>query len=998
MIDRQRLVRVLCAGLLALAGLFAQVDRATLTGTVTDPSEAAVAGATAVVESAATGFKREAVSNETGVYRFVLLPVGVYTLTVSKEGFQTRKYEDVVLQVGQTRRLDVALPVGAIVTEVAVTADAPVLQQNSAEIGTVIDRRKVQSIPLNGRNWSALLALAPGATNTGEGSQNTIRFNGRSRDDNNFTFDGVDATGVKDPRQEANLRLNISLDSIEEFRVSSGLYNAESGNGAGAQMNLVSKSGSNEFHGGLFEYFRNDKLDARRPTDSSGKPPFRLNQFGGNLGGRLVRDTTFFFVNYEGLEQRLATTLTGSVPGEALRRQVLAASPALRPVIEAYKPGTARTSNAEVDTLTSVGSQPWTEKSGLVKIDHRFGPATSMFVRYNADDGRIDELRNALLETRTSNFRTQNGAVQFQRILSPALFAEVRLGVNRSALHRYTNGTFGEGVAVSGLITLQPDRAEVEVGTSYGVIPALTWIRGRHTVKFGGEVRKIDLVLSDTGQVTTSFASRALFVQNKADSVSLGSSLPGVKGLRPYYFAYAQDEMKLTRSLTLSAGLRYEYYAVAKTNDGRGRVFDLERCGGFCAAGAPWYFADRNNFAPRAGLGWAPRALGGNTVFRLGFGIFYGPGQLDDVNAPIDSIPETYTLSSRDLPTLSFPAAQYIGRAGSTGISARALQRDRRDGYSQQWTFSVQRELPLQFVLQAAYVGSNGHHLFGRSFINTIDPAAGVRPYPAFSNVDIKVNQNNSSMQAGQLSLTRPMSRGFQWQTEYMWSKNLSDNAGAGDGGNWMISNCRVCERGPADWDIRHTATMTGLYELPFGAGRSYRLRNRLANLLAGGWSLSGVFTARTALPFNVTVNRSASELPDGVVSTPGRSAPSQRPNLVLGQPLYPQQKTALMWLNAAAFAAPPKGTWGTLPRNFLRGPSLWQADLAIGKQAPLGERARLEFRAEVFNLFNRAQYGSPNANFSNSGTFGRITSVVNNNPTGAGGPRQIQLALRASF
>ncbi len=995
---RRRLLLWVCTTVLTLSGLHAQVDRATLTGTVTDPSDASISGAVAVVESPATGFRREVQSNAAGEYRFVGLPVGTYSLTVGKSGFQVRKYEDVALSVGETRRIDVALEVGTIVTEVAVTAEAPVLQQNNAELGTVIDRNQVQSIPLNGRNWSALLALAPGATNTGEGSQNTIRFNGRSRDENNFTFDGVDATGVKDPRQEANLRLNISLDAIEEFRVSSGLYNAESGTGAGAQMNLVSKSGTNDYHGGLFEYFRNDKLDARRPTDLTGKPPFRLNQFGGNLGGRIVRDRTFFFVNYEGLEQRLSTTLTGSVPSPSLRQQVLAASPALRPVIEAYKPGTARTSNADVDTLTSVGSQPWTEKSGLVKVDHRFNEATSMFVRYNVDDGRIDELRNALLETRTNNFRTQNGVVQFQHVFSPALLGEVRLGVNRSALHRDTNGTFGEGVSVSGLISLQPNRSEVEVGTSYGLIPSLTWIRGRHTFKFGGEVRKIDLVLADTGQVTTSFSSRSLFVQNKADSVSLGSALAGVKGLRPYYNAYAQDEWKLSRSLTLSTGVRYEYYSVAKTGDGRGRVFDLQRCSGFCTQGTPWYFADKNNWAPRVGLGWAPRPLGGKTVFRMGYGVFYGPGQLDDVNAAIDSIPETFTLSSRDVPTLSFPAAQFVGQATSTGISARALQRDRRDGYSQQWTFSIQQQLPMHFVLQTAYLGSNGHKLFGRSFINTIDPATGVRPYPAFSNIDIKVNQNNSSMQAAQLSLSRPAHQGFQWQAQYMWSKNLSDNAGAGDGGNLMISNCRVCDRGPADWDIRHTATMTGLCELPFGAGRRHAIRNPVANLVLGGWSLSGFFTARTGLPFNVTINRSTSDLPDGVVSTPGRSAPAQRPNLVLGQPLYPADPSPLNWLNAAAFAAPPKGTWGTLPRNFLRGPALWQMDLAIGKRAAIAERRSLEFRAEMFNLFNRAQYGSPNANLSNLGTFGRITQVVNTSPTGAGGPRQIQLMLRLAF
>ena len=539
--------------------LEAQIDRATISGTVTDQTGAVVAGVGIVAEYPATGLRRETESNEMGIYLLPQLSIGVYTLTFRLEGFQTKRYEQVALAVGQVRNLDVELAVSGIAEEVQITAEMPMLQQNNAEVGTVIEQRQINAIPLNGRNWTALLALAPGATNTGEGSQNTVRFNGRGRDENNFTLDGVDATGVKDPRQEANLRLNISLDSIAEFRVSSGLYNAESGNGAGAQMNLVSKSGTNEFHGGVFEFFRNDKLDARRPTDAA-KPPFRLNQFGGNLGGPIVRDKTFFFVNYEGLEQRLATTLTGSVPSESFKQTVLATSPALKSVMDAYQPGTVRTSQADIDTLSIAASQPWTEKSGLFKVDHRFSDQTSMFVRYNLDDGSITELRSALLETRVSRFRTQNGVIQLQHIFSTTLLGETRIGVNRSALHRDTNGTFAEGVSISGLINLQPDRTEVEVGTSYSLIQSVSWLHGGHTFKFGGEYRKIDLVLSDTGQVTTSFSSRPNFAQNRADSISFGSAMPGVKGLRPYYFGYAQDEFKATRTLTLSLGARYEYF------------------------------------------------------------------------------------------------------------------------------------------------------------------------------------------------------------------------------------------------------------------------------------------------------------------------------------------------------------------------------------------------------------------------------------------------------
>jgi len=959
---------------------FAQLDKANLTGVVTDSSGGVVRGAAVRIEAPATGFSRVGETNETGAYILSHVPVGDYIVTFSKDGFQPSRFEKIVLRIGQTRALDATLQISTTASQIVVTDTPPALQTTNAEISLVFEQEQMRSLPLNGRNWTSFLMLAPGATNTGDGSQNSVRFMGRSRDDNNFTFDGVDATGVKDPRQEANLRLNISLDSIAEFRVSSGLYNAESGNGAGAQMNLVSKSGTNTFHASAFEFFRNDKLDARRPIDAA-RPPFRLNQFGGNAGGRIIKDKTFYFANYEGLQQRLAQTFINTVPSAAYKARVAATSPALRPVMDAYKPGTLRTSNADQDQLVSAASQPWTENSGLIKVDHRFNDKTSVFARYNIDNGLISELRNVLLETRVSNFRTQNGVVQLQRLFSTNLLAETRLGVNRSALRRDTNGTFNEGVSIPGFVTLQVDRTEVEIGTSYSLNQSLAWTKGRHNFKFGGEFRKIDLVLSDTGQITTSFASRDSFVLNRADSVSFGSALPGVKGLRPYYFLFAQDELKLNREITLSVGTRYEYYSVAKTSDGRGRVFDLARCNGFCQAGTPWYFPDRNNWAPRVGIAWARN----RSVVRVGYGMFYGAGQIDDVNAAIDSIPETFSLTARDQPALAFPANTFVTQARSTGVSARALQRDRRDGYSQQWTLSLQQQLPFALVAQAAYLGGNGHKMFGRSFINTIDPATGRRPYPGFSNVDIKTNDANSSMNALQMSVQRASRNGLQWQTQYMWSHNISDNAGAGDGQNIMISGCRACDRGNADWDIRHTMTTNAAYELP-------------TKFLRGGWNISGIATARTGLPFSASVNRAAADLPDGVATTPGRTAPAQRPDFVAGEPLYTSSPSAAGWLNPAAFRVPARGTWGNLPRNALRGPGLWQVDISVGKRTAIRESLNVEFRAELFNLFNRAQYGNPNANISNPAQFGRITGVVNANPTGFGGPRQIQLMLRLNY
>lgn len=968
-----------------------------MAGTVTDAAGGSVPGARVKLTQPATGMSRETITAETGTYIFPGLPVGTFEVTFDKEGFSSAVVRNVVLQVGQRATVDMTLNVSSVATQVEVVAQAIELDRTSAEVATVVNSSDIRNVPLNGRNWASFMVIAPGAVNTGEGNQNSTRFFGRSRDENNWTLDGVDATGVKDPRQEANLRLVISLDSIAEFRVSSSTYTAETGGGAGAQVNVVSKGGTNDFHGSAFEYFRNDIFDARRPIDAA-RPAFRLNQFGGNMGGPIIRNKTFFFANYEGLQQRLAQTFIGFVPSASYKDRVRATSPVLRPVVDAYLPGTFRTADPDIDQLNTVGSQPWEENSGLVKVDHRFDDRNSMFVRYNVNVGKIDEIRNALLETRTSDFTTHNGTIQYQRLWSPRVLSETKLGFNRSVLNRATNGTFAEGVAIPGYVSLQVNRKEVEAGTSFSLVQTVAWTTGRHAFKFGGEIRPVYLVFSDTGQASTSFASRPDFVINKANSISISGANPSRKVMRPYYFGFAQDEWRVRQNLTLNLGMRYEYYSVSKTADGAGRVFDLYRCSGFCAPGTPWYFPDKNNLAPRFGLAWSPDQFKGKTVFRLGYGLFYGPGQLDDVNAALDSIPENYALSQREEPNLSFPAIRFIGQAQSQGISPRSLQRDRRDGYSQQLSFTIQQQLPANFIAQAGYVGTNAHHQFNRTFVNTIDPRTGTRPLPTFSNVDEKQNNGNSSFNGLQMSLQRAARSGLNWNTQYMWSKNISDNAGAGDGSQSMISACRQCERAAADWDVRHTFTTIASYPLPFGPGRAYGPKSGFGGVLLSGWELSGLGTARTGRPFNITVNRSAASLPDGVASTPSASAPPQRPNYVAGQPLYPSNQSVDFWLNPAAFSVPANGTWGNLGRNAARAPGMWQVDLALGKRTRITESVNVEFRGEVFNVFNRAQYGLPQSNISQAAQFGRIVNVINTTPTGIGGPRQIQLMLRLNY
>lgn len=959
----------------ALSLLLAQVDRATLSGTITDPSGALLSGAKVVVESKATGFRREVVS-ESGFYRIAALPVGSFEVQISSNGFNTLRFDNVLLTVGQSRTLDAQLALGAVATAVEISASTTPLDQSNAEIGAAIGEAQIKNIPLNGRHWAALMALAPGAVNVGEGNQNSIRFFGRPRDDNNWTTDGVDSTGIKDPRQEGNMRLVMSMDSIAEFRVNSLPFTAEGGVGGGAQVNLVTKSGTNEFHGSAFEFFRNSALDARRPFDGANPPPFRLNQFGGNLGGPIQKDKTFFFANYEGLLQRLTISRAdGLVPSARFRERTPAA---LRSLINLYPLGNAPGADANVDRLIAQTPERRNEHSGLARVDHRLSEKHSLFFRFAMSDALISQIRNGLLETRDSLIRPTNVTAQWQQIWSPTLLNEAKLGFNRSALTRNDVGRIPEGVAIPGFSSTQPTTYIIEKPSTYSIVDNLSWIRGRQTIKLGGEIRRIHLNVGNGASTSVTFASQDAFLRNALDRVSVSGQLDTVGVRRTFNSVYFQDEFRLNPELTINLGVRYEYYTVSKDVYGRGRVFDFTRCQGFCAAGTPWFFPDRDNIAPRFSLAWSPKALGGKTVIRTGYGRYFGPGQNDDVTAAIDSLPESFSLTAADAPGLFYPPTSFLPQLRSQGQTPRSVQRDRKEPESHQWTLSIQREFPGSMVAQVAYVGNVGRNQLTRTYVNTLDPVTRRRPLTNFGQVDEKRFDGITNFNGLQASLTRSFTKGWLFQAQYMWGHAISDSAGSGEGGQIQDVTCRACDRGPADYDIRQTFTANSVYQLPWARNRWF-----------GGWDMSGIFTARTGTPLSVLVNRAAANVPSGQTQV-------QRANYIGGNVYLPNPGPD-GWLNPAAFAAPANGTYGNAGRNVFRGPALWQADIGLSKRFRITERLALDFRTEAFNLFNRAQYGNPVNNISNS-TFGRINVTANDGATGAGTSRQLQFMLRMSF
>jgi hypothetical protein len=458
----------------------------------------------------------------------------------------------------------------------------------------------------------------------------------------------------------------------------------------------------------------------------------------------------------------------------------------------------------------------------------------------------------------------------------------------------------------------------------------------------------------------------------------VGGQLDTVGVRRTFSSVYFQDEFRMSSELTVNLGLRYENYTVSKDVYGRGRVFDIVRCQGFCAPGTQWFFPDNDNIAPRVSLAWSPKALGGKTVIRTGYGRYFGPGQNDDVTAAIDSLPENFSLTAADAPALSYPPAPFLGQLRSQGQTPRSVQRDRKEPESHQWTLSIQRELPGSMVAQVAYVGNVGRNQLTRTYVNTLDPVTRRRPLTAFGQIDEKRFDGITNFNGLQSSLTRSFTKGWLFQAQYMWGHAISDSAGSGEGGQIQDVACRACDRGPADYDIRQTFTANTVYQLPWARNRFY-----------GGWDLSGIFTARTGTPLTILVNRAAANVPSGQTQT-------QRANYIGGNVYLPNPGPD-GWLNPAAFAAPANGTYGNAGRNVFRGPGLWQTDIGLSKRFRVTERIGLDFRTEAFNLFNRAQYGNPVNNISNA-TFGRILQTANDGATGTGTSRQLQFMLRLSF
>jgi hypothetical protein len=997
---------LLSSFLFSSLALYGQVDRGGLAGTVKDSSGLIVPGASIAAVQNETGLRRTTFTTNSGTYDIPELPVGIYTVTFTNKGFQPVDYENLVVALEHTTILNAVLQVSGGMERVDVTDSAQQLDETSNTLGSHVEHKQVTDLPLNGRNWATLTALAPLAVDTnynGSSNQRSIRVAGRGRDDNNYTYDGIDATNIINQAQQPYVRLAIPLDTIQEFRVVSMLATAETGATAGGQFAVTSPSGTNQFHGDGFEFLRNDIFDARNFIDPT-KRPFRLNQFGGSVGGPIASNKTFFFASYEGYRQTLGQTLVGFVPTPDFRQQVIAQSPELTSVVNAYPQGSLPVAgNPDALEFIGDGRQLGNEDSGMMRVDHRFSDRDTAFIRVNIDRAQssvpLASSGQYLADRQVLNSAPDNVIAEYLHVFSSTLVNEAKFGFNRSTAYTTNVNQTGQlyTFSVPGFTTLNNNRVSIGAGNSFAGIDNVTKTLGRHVIKFGGEIRRIQLNQGRTASGTISYSSTAAFEANEVNTAKFTEATP-VNGLRKFmYFGYIQDEFKWTPNLTLNLGARYSFFNIFHEVYGRPNPFDFETCGaqGYCGVGASFGDPTYRDLDPRVAVAWMPSQFGGKTVIRAGFGTYHQDGQIEDQNVPESNEVESFSLSSKTIPDLTYPIDPFL--VGVPGvISPSAMDRRRKDMYVTQWGASVQQTLPFSMLATAAYVGSKGSHLLTLSYVNVIDPATGQRPYPDFGQISWRGNDSNSTYQGLSLGLRRTFRSGLLFGLNYTYSHEIDDGSmGSGDGDSFTPQNvgCRACDKADGVWDVRHSVNANLVYELPFGPGKSHLSEPGFMRTVFGSWEVSTVMGARSGFPVNVTVDRSASSVPDG-------NTTNQRPDLVPGVPLMPTGgATPSEWINPAAFMVPAAGTFGNLGRDVARGPGLWQVDLGASKRIALGERCSLQFRAEAFNLFNRAQFVAPQSDFSaGAGEFGVITQPVNTTPIGSGTPRQIQLALRLDF
>jgi hypothetical protein len=988
---------------------FAQSNTGSITGVVTDSNGAVLPSAAVTVINQGTNEKRTVQSDGEGRYEVPGLPNGIYTVEVTATGFKTTSVKDLRLAVGEKARADVTMNVSGVDATVTVAGQTRVDSETST-VGDTIATERISDNPVNGRDFTSLLATVPGSVQTTNQFQTSINGIPSTFGGSSVLVDGIDAgrvdlNGTSNVLGRIESRVNrVSMDSIQEVQTVEQNYGAQYGQAIGAVINPITKSGTNDFHGSVFEYYRHEALDAR--DFFAGKQKFRLNQFGGNVSGRLIRDKLFFFTNYEGVRQTRGTTFTSLVPTASFRTTF---APSIAPVLATiplpsapFFPAGSNVADPNLGIFSIQKDGDLREDTGSVKIDWLHSQRSQFSVRYNINDSRTTTPYGvATDQTADGTLRVQLFKASHNYTFSNNTINEFAFGINRnvtdvgagpSTLPRFDLSFVDQSIAVPGPAQFKQFRT----GTVYQFLDTLNTVQGDHSLKAGIDFRLNRRSARSDTQETLTFFGLNDFRDNVPFVVSRGGS-PLLDYANENYSFFVQDDWKAHPRLTLNLGLRYDVSSVSREKEGRLQNFDLNTLT-FTPLGQKLHDVDRNNFGPR--FGFAFDVFGtGKTVVRGGYGIFYDRDLPASFGSPQAN---TFPTLSVDLFTALFVCGIFPQFPVDPTTYACAvpnafhIEKDLQTAMAQHWSFNIQHDLGFA-TLQVGYVGNHVTHLLTNGVvtprnINRRDPVTQIRPLSSnFGDIFVVGDYPQSNYNALQVTLRRNLAKGLRFNANYTWSHTIDDVVGFFK--DYQDENNARAERASSDQDVRHNFTMDAGYDLPFrdwfGGGPRW---------IVDGWQLNTITQIRSGLPVNVTRQ-------GGVFG-----GFSFRPDIVPGvDTRCPNYSLPTCQFNAAAFSNPGDGVFGNAGRNLLRGPGFAQVDFSVFKNTRITETTALQFRAEIFNLFNHANFADPsgglvrgdNNSLRPTAFFGQSISTVGNQLGGLlgfGGPRQIQLSLRYLF
>ncbi len=998
-----------------------------ITGTVTDKSGAVIPGATVVVTNKQTGTSRSVPTDKAGTYAVPSLQPGTYSVKVSESGMQVTTIDNVVLSVSSTVPVNVQLGVEAATQTVQVSASAVHIEATTMTVGQVIDQKTVQDVPLNGRHFVDLGVLLAGSVTAPQSGFLTAPLRGQGpasfdsaggREDTvNFMINGVNLNDMS----QNQITFQPTINTVSEFKADNSSFSAEMGRNSGTIVQIATRSGTNAFHGEGYDFIRNSAVDARNYFNRAPvvQSPFKRNQFGGDVGGPIWKDHTFFFLSYEGLRQRQGLTINSTVPTNAQRAAVT------DPIILKLLPLIPVANDSTGTQFVGSATAPVNIDQFTGDFSHTISTTDNLHFFYAwQQDKRIEPTLQGDSVPNFGDHRTahrQIGTLVETHVFSPSLVNEARLGFNRIAISftpafNADQSTYGINAGVTqpiGLPQIQVLGAGMTIGGPSGFpqgrfdttgvfSDTLSYLRGKHSFKVGGEFRRF---VNDNYNSDTSFFRFNTMTAFLNDQASFFSVTPGNRPSRIFINslgAFVQDNYKVTSHLTLELGGRFDWNGTPREAENRFVIFDpgsasLLQQG---SNGVNTVYNQNYNVEPRVGFAYDVSGKG-TTVVRGGYGLQSDQPVANLVSGLASNPPFAIPVSTTA--TTSLGDAFTLAKA-SASLSPASVQRNFRNAYVQTYNLNVQQQLPKQVALQIGYYGSKGTHL--RLQRNLNQPVNGVKPYPTLSATSpIQPGAGLGTIADGEsvsysnynglwVTLTKSFSQGLEFNTSYQWTKSMDVNSLSSQGFTLQDNNNISGNYGPSDFDARNRWVMSGVYNLPFQE-----------NIFVKGWRLSSILQLQSGNPFTVLTTSGLNGTGTGIrpdILVSAASIKTSRKLAANGNVQFIAPSLCYTATAGCEFASDGKH-FGNSPRGVLYGPGFENLDLSIAKDTPIRGSVSFELRFDAFNSLNHANLGQPNSTFAigtstvSAGTFGQIGST--RTPVGdSGSSRQLQLAGKIIF